>query len=675
MTKTRWPALLALPVALLALAAAPVAPAAAEADEAAAVPAPIAVPDTIRAEGVPAIPEAAVADLLPYENLRGGTFEDWHPTERRLLVLTRFAQTRQLHEVSMPLGSRRQLTFYDERVLGGQYRPGHGDQIGFTMDEGGAENYQLFLMDRAAGKVTRLSDGVHRYQGAIFSPSGKKIAYVSNARNGRDFDLYVATPGDPASERRVVELSGSWYATDWSPDETKLVLLHYVSANQSSLHLVDLASGALTDLTPAAEGTKVSWGGALFAPDGTLYATTDRDGEFSRLARRDPASGEWTVLTGDIDWDVEDFDLSDDGRMIAFFVNEDGFSRPYVRATADGSALPAPELPLGVARGLTFRPHSHELAFTLSWARSSSDTYSWDVDGRQLTRWTESEMGGLEPTRFVVPELVRYPTFDTAADGTRRTIPAFVYRPDPARHQPPWPVYVDIHGGPEGQERPSFQGTTNFLPDELGVAVVFPNVRGSAGYGKSYLELDNGRRREDSVRDIGALLDWIAAQPDLDASRVMVGGGSYGGYMSLATMVFYHDRLCCGFDYVGISNFVTFLENTQGYRQDLRRVEYGDESDPAMRAFLDKISPLARAAEIDKPMLVAAGANDPRVPLSESDQVVAALRGAGVPVWYLVGTNEGHGFAKKDNADYLRSVWIEFIESHLLAGGATPPSR
>ncbi len=650
------------------LAALPAVPAAAQAGEGIEQPSqPISVPDSIDAANVPPISEEEVADLLPYENLRGAGLQDWHPRERRVLVSTRFGEVGQIHEVAMPMGARRQLTFYEERVIGGAYRPGRPSQVGFGIDVGGAENYQFFLLDRDGGEVTRLTDGVHRYQAASFSDDGERLAYVSNARNERDFDLYVMDPDDPASERRVVELSGSWFPTDWSPDGKRMAIVHYVSANLSSLHVVDMESGALTQVSPESE-EPVSWGGAQFSADGRhLYTTTDQDGEFQRLVRLDPATGQATPLSADVDWDVEGFDLSDDGALVFFFVNEDGFSRAHVRRTADGAPMPAPELPLGVAYGPSFRDGSHEVAFTLTWARSSSDVYSWDVDAKTLTRWTESELGGLDPERFPLPELVRYPTFDEVAPGERRTIPAFVYRPDPQRHAPPWPVYVDIHGGPEGQDRPSFKGTDNYLTTDLGVAVVYPNVRGSSGYGKSYLRLDNDYRREDSVKDIGALLDWIAAQPDLDEERVMVGGGSYGGYMSLATMTFYDERLCCAFDYVGISNFVTFLENTQGYRQDLRRVEYGDERDAAMRAFLQRISPLSRIGDIDKPMLVAQGANDPRVPLSESDQVVEALRKAGTPVWYVVAEDEGHGFSKKSNSDYLRAVFMRFVKTHLLA--------
>lgn len=669
----RFPTPALLAPALLVLLALPATPTLAQTagtgQTAAAAEQPVEtvpVPDKIRST-VPPIPQSQVDERLPYENLRSASFQDWHPAERRMLVTTRFGETSQVHEVAMPGGARHQVTFYDERVLGGQYRPETGGQIGFGLDEGGAENYQLFLLDRKDGEVDRLSDGVHRYQALGFSDDGKWIAYVNNARNGRDFDLYVMKPDDPSSERRVAELSGAWFPTDWGPDGKRILITQYISANENYPHVVDLESGEVRRIVPESE-EQVSWGFSRFSPDGrSVYTTTDKDSEFQRLVRLDLESGDWTVVSGDVPWNVESFDVSDDGELLFFFVNEDGFSRPHLRNLATGAALPTPELPLGVAYGADFRPDSHEVAFTLTWARSSSDVYSWDAEAGRLHRWTESELGGLNPERFALPELVRYPTFDEVAPGEKRTIPAFVYRPDPQRFAPPWPVYVDIHGGPEGQERPSFKGSDNYLTSELGVVRIYPNVRGSAGYGKSYLKLDNGFRRENSVKDVGALLDWIATRPDLDAGRVMVGGGSYGGYMSLASMTFYDDRLCCGFDYVGISNFVTFLENTQGYRRDLRRVEYGDERNPEMRAFLEEISPLNRIERITKPMLVAQGANDPRVPLSESDQVVEALREAGTPVWYVVAEDEGHGFAKKTNSDYLRAAFIRFVEEQLLA--------
>ena len=319
-------------------------------------------------------------------------------------------------------------------------------------------------------------------------------------------------------------------------------------------------------------------------------------------------------------------------------------------------------LPGGTVSGLEFRPNSQELGFSLSSAESSADAYSV-VPGSDPLRWTTSEMGGLALADITEPALIEYASFDG------KKIPAYVYRPSRTRFPGPRPVLINIHGGPESQFRPSFLGRLNYLVSELGIVLVFPNVRGSSGYGKTYLKLDNGMKREDAVKDIGALFDWIAAQADLDKSRVGVIGGSYGGFMSLAVQTTYNDRIKAGIDIVGISNFVTFLKNTQGYRRDLRRAEYGDEREPAMRSFLERVSPLARAHMIHTPILVVQGQNDPRVPVTEAEQMVAAVKKNGVPLWYVVGTNEGHGFAKKVNQDYLQAVEVMFLRKYLLGEG------
>lgn len=663
-------ALLAPALALaLALPSPPALPAQPEAGSAETVP----VPGSMLTRGVPPIPAAAVEDLRPFENIRSARVEDWHPRERRLLITTRFAQTRQVHEVDRPAGARRQLTFYEEPVANALYRPGRPEQLAFTRDEGGDENFQIFLLDRSTGRTRRLSDGVHRHEGLLWSPDGSQLAYVSNARNGREFDLY-GFEIETGRERRLAEASrpGIWFPADWSADGRRILLVRFISVNEAYLEAVEVETGVVRPLSPR-EGEPASYWDARWSRDGSsVYTTTDRDSELLRLVRLDLPAGLPTVLSEEIPWDVESFDLSDDGALLGFFTNEDGLSRLHLLDARSGEELPAPDLPPGVASRLRFRPGSRELAFNLSWARSPTDVYSYDPEGGNLERWTESEVGGLDTDRMVLPELVRFPTFDRlpaegrGAEGERRTIPAFVYRPPADRHPGPRPVYVTFHGGPESQWRPHFLGSESYLVQELGVALVYPNVRGSSGYGKSYLRLDNGRLREGAVRDVGALLDWIAGQPDLDASRVMVGGGSYGGFMVLASLVAHGDRLRAGYDAVGISNFVSFLENTEEYRRDMRRVEYGDERIPEMRRFLEEISPLARVGEVDTPLLVAQGANDPRVPRTESEQMVQALEENGTPVWYLLATDEGHGFHKKANTDYLRAVWIEFIQRFLL---------
>lgn len=638
-----------------------------------AAPPAIPVPESIVARNVPQIPQAGSEELLPYENLRTANFADWHRSERRILIRTRFAESVQLHEVAMPMGDRRQLTFYRDPVQLGLYRPGNPSHVVFSLNEGGAENFQLFLLDLTSGKTRRFTDGKSRHTSARWARDGKLLAYVSNARNGRDFDLYVADPSVAGSERRVAELTGSWQALDWSPDGSRILVSENISANESYLHWIDVATGEVHELTPRQPAGKetVNYQGGMWTHDGrAVVAASDLESEFLRLVRLDAATGKPTVLSGDIPWDVEDFELSGDGQLAAFLVNEDGYSKLHFIDLRTGEETPAPELPAGTANGLRFRPGSHEVAFSVSWARSPSDVYSYDADKKRLERWTASEVGGLNAATFAVPELIHFASFDG------RKIPAYVYNPPADRFPGPRPVLVNIHGGPEGQARPGFFGSNNYFINELGVTTIVPNVRGSSGYGKSYLKLDNGERREDSVKDIGALLDWIAKQPGLDSRRVMVSGGSYGGYMVLASLVHFSDRLCCAFESVGISNFISFLENTSEYRRDLRRVEYGDERDPQMREFLQAIAPLHRVEKIGRPLLVVQGANDPRVPASESEQIVKALESRGVPVWYLVGKDEGHGFQKKTNTDFQRAVLVRFMREFLLgekqAGGGAP---
>jgi dipeptidyl aminopeptidase/acylaminoacyl peptidase len=327
--------------------------------------------------------------------------------------------------------------------------------------------------------------------------------------------------------------------------------------------------------------------------------------------------------------------------------------------TTTGKERPAARLGLGEITDLEWRPQQLELAVSFASAQSPKDVYTVDASTGKVERWTESETGGMDAASLAKPELVRWKSFDG------RTISGFLYQP-PARFARPRPVVINIHGGPEGQARPGFLGRNNYYLNELGLAIIYPNVRGSTGYGKTFLKLDNGVLREDSVKDIGALIDWIATRPDLDASRILVTGGSYGGYMTLAVATRYNDRIRASVDVVGISNFISFFERTEAYRRDLRRVEYGDERDPKIRAFFEQIAPLNNAQKITKPLFVVAGRNDPRVPVHEGEQMVATVRKNGTPVWYLMGKNEGHGFAKKKNQDFQFYATVAFIQEYLL---------
>ncbi|MGI0485059.1 prolyl oligopeptidase family serine peptidase [Pantanalinema rosaneae CENA516] len=612
-------------------------------------------------EGIPPIPTSLVDTVQRYTEFRSAGLSSWHPTQRELLISTRFANTAQVHQVRSPLGMRQQLTFFAEAPSGATYQPTTGDYFVFSRDVGGNEFNQNYRYDLATGAVTLLTDGKSKNSRGIWSTAGDRMAYTSTRRNGQDTDLYVIDPTKPQTDRLLATVEGGgWSPLDWAPDDRQLLVMQFVSVNESYLWLVDSQSGQKTLLTPKTGTESVFYGGAVFSRDGKgLYLISDRGSEFQRLSYFDLATQTYTELSSQIPWDVEDFDLSHDGKLLAFVTNEEGSSVLHLLDTTTRQERPVPKLPPGLIFRLSWHRNNRDLGFTLITARFPADVYSLDVTTNQVQRWTESETGGLNTTTFAEAELVRWQSFDD------RTISGFLYRP-PSRFTGKRPVIIDIHGGPESQSRPIFQGRDNFFLNELGVALLLPNVRGSTGYGKTFLKLDNGKLREDSVKDIGALLDWIATQPDLDADRVLVMGGSYGGYMSLAVATHYSDRIRAAINIVGISNFVTFLERTESYRRDLRRVEYGDERDPQMREFLLQISPLNNAEQIQKPLFVIHGKNDPRVPLAEAEQIVATVRNNQVPVWYLMAKDEGHGFAKKANFDFQFYATVLFVQQFLL---------
>jgi protease II len=601
--------------------------------------------------------------MFQYQSTREAAFQDW-ARDGGLFVTTRFGETAQVHHVAAPGMARRQLTFFDEPVRGLSVCPDpRRNGFLFTRDVGGSEMYQIFWFDLAAGSWEMLTDGESRNGAALWSRAGDRFVHFTTRRNGRDWDLHLVTMANPKLSKPVLEAGGVWYPVDWSPDDSRLLVANYVSANESALHILDLASGELTQVNPVKE--PVAYGDALWSGDGRgIFLTNDQGSEFTRLKYYDPATGDFTVLTPDLSWDIGNLELSKQGDLLAFTANEDGIGRAYLLDTATRGYRLIPGVPVGQVGGFGFHADGKRLAMSIETARATTDVYTWQLEEKTLERWTRSEVGGLDTDEFVEPELIHYDTFDTV-DGKPRQISAFYYRP---AGEGPHPVVINFHGGPEAQYQPSFSALVQYAANELGIAVLAPNVRGSSGYGKSFLLLDNGFKREDSVKDAGALLDWIAGQPELDASRVAVLGGSYGGYMVLAAMTHYNDRLKAGIDVVGISNFVTFLENTKDYRRDLRRVEYGDERDPEMRAHLQAISPLNHVEKITRPMLVVQGLNDPRVPASEAEQIVAAIRANGGEAWYLLATDEGHGFRKKSNRDYYYWTMVLFLEKHLLPG-------
>ena len=621
-------------------------------------PETIAPPDSLIVDNVPAIPRSIAERANVYTESRAASVFDWSPSAREMLIGTRFGDVPQVHWIKMPGGARTQMTFFPDRVSGAQFQPHKGSYFIFSKDIGGGEWFQLYRYDVANGAITLLTDGKSRNLGAVWSNAGDRIAYVSTRRTRADLDFYTMNPADKATDRPLVEnQGGGWGIADWSPDDKTLLVENGISINESSLWLVEVATGKKTQITP--EG-KVAWSPVGFSADGKgVYVTTDRDGEFARLGLFDLASKNLKYLNDD-KFDVNDARLSYSRKMIAYTLNENGMSTLHVLDLATGKQRILPKLPVGIIGGIQWHENNKDIAFTIASARTPSDVYSIDLGTGKLDRWTYSETGGLNASAFVEPQLIRW----KSGDGLEVT--GWLYKPNPQKFPGKRPIIVNIHGGPEGQSRPGFQGRNNYFLDEMGVAMVFPNVRGSTGFGKTYSMMDNGFKREGTYEDIKALLQWIKQQPDLDGDRILVTGGSYGGHMTLAVATRYNEMICCSLDVVGMSNLVTFLEHTEAYRRDLRRVEYGDERDPKMREFLERIAPMNHVKEVTKPMFIVAGANDPRVPKSEADQMAAALKQQGTTVWYVVGRDEGHGFAKKRNQDFQFYAMIAFVEKYLL---------
>lgn len=619
-------------------------------------------PAALAADRIPEIPLSIVEKTRPYMEFRTAGFVDWDPETKAMLIYTRFANTSQLHRVEKPLATREQLTFANEPVRFASYAP-DGSSLLFLKDTGGNEVNQIYMLKDGIPKM--LTDGKSRnslgpwsYMG---SHKGHLLAFSSNKRTGLYNDIYLMNPANPDGAIMLVASNGGgWFPIAFSPDDKYLLVFNYVSVSDNQLYLIDIVNGTSRKLTNSRQ--PVAYNGLKFALDGRLWAASDDGSDVQRLGTVNIETAAFEPVIDEKIWDVSAFDISKNGRWIAYEVNQAGRSVLKIYDVQSGDTRTVSALPAGVIGGLKFAPWG-ELGFTLNSSQTGGDSYSLDPETLAITRWTKSETGGLDAVRNVVPELVEITSFD----GEKMS--GFLYRPDPEKHKGKRPLIIDIHGGPEGQARPSFQGRGNYLINELGIAIFYPNVRGSTGFGKRFVALDDGPfRREDSVKDIGAFLSYLRKDKRIDKQRIAVTGGSYGGYMTLAAMLEYGDQLKAGLEVVGISDFVTFLENTQPYRRDLRRREYGDERIPEQRAKLEEISPLRRASEIDIPLMVITGANDPRVPASEADQIVAAVRANNRPAWHLLAKNEGHGFRKKENADYQFWTSLLFWQKYLLNG-------
>jgi len=582
----------------------------------------------------------------------------WHPSRREIWAKAITPSYTGIAKVEAPGESPQVEVLFPANIYEVYYSPNAKAAV-YVKDADGNEQFQVYSYEPSSRKSTLLSDGKSRNTEPVWSNKGDWVIYSSNRRNGTDTDLYVVKAFEPNTTRLLAQDKGYLKVFDWSPDDRQALFYNWLSANESYLYTVDVTSGEKTLLTPTTGSDKVSYDYAQFSSDGKgIYLTSDRDSEFLRLAYMALATKKVTYLSDSIRWNIELFSLSLDRKTLAFVSNEEGVSRLHLLDTATNKERPVVWPRIGVISNLRWHNNNADLAFTFVSARAIWDIYSLNVATGKTERWVKGTSDGLDAEKFSEPEVIHWKSFDD------RQISGFLYR-TPAKFTGKRPVIIDIHGGPDDQARPDFNGADNYFINELGIVKIYPNVRGSTGYGKTFLKLDNTYKREDAVKDIGALLDWIKTQSYLDSDRVLVTGVSYGGYLALSVAANYSDLIRATESVSGQSNLVTFNEHTEDWRRDRRREEYGDERDAKMREFLNRIAPLNNVTKIKKPLMIVQGENDARVPSSEADQIVAALKKTGIPVWYLLAKNEGHDFTQK-TLDLQLYETVMFVKEFLL---------
>ncbi|MGH9411421.1 MAG: S9 family peptidase [Vicinamibacterales bacterium] len=627
----------------------------------------VPVPANITVEGMPPVPRSIADGFSRYAQFRQAQLIAWHPAKRQILITTSFNSNPtvpQLHFVDGPGRARRQLTWLKSGLpptVNASFDPADGNTIVFPSDPGGGEFGSIYRYDLATGETTLVTAAQMRYA-PIWSRQGKWLAYDSKERNGKDRDLYVIEPSDPSTKRRLGDFEGSWTPEDWSPDRTTLLVIEIPANDEMYLWTVNVKTGEKKAITSHL-GQKEAWYSARFSNDGkTILAVGEHGGDAPRLWRCDLANGQWTAVSPEgvtLDRDVDPaLAISSDGALAAYAADRGSSTDLQVLDLTTLKTRPLPDIPKGTVSQIRWRPGSREVGFTLGSLQSQGDVYSVDTSLATLTRWTTSETT-FNPDVLPPPEVIQWKSFDG------QMISGVLYRPS-RKFTGPRPVEIFLHGGPDARIRPFFLGRSNYILNDLGMAIIYPNVRGSSGFGRQFASLDNGRGREGAVEDIGALLDWIATRQDLDKNRVVLVGASYGGWLALEAGIVYNDRIRGIIEGAGITNFVTFLEQTDPARQDNRRQEYGDERDPEMRKFLLSISPVTRAAELKKPTLIVQAGKDPRVPVDQGQELVKALKANNATVWYEEVTNANHDNLPFVGGDYVLYSWMLFFKTFVL---------
>jgi dipeptidyl aminopeptidase/acylaminoacyl peptidase len=577
----------------------------------------------------------------------------------QVLIATRFGEVDELHLIDQALGALRQITFIREPVLRGAFSPDPNRNAFFYLaDSAGDGTAQLYYQRVGEPTARRLSDAKSIVGVALWSSSGREIAFSTIARDSGSCDIYIIDP-DSGALPRLAAGNECAEPLDWSPDDRKLLLRQHVSAYEESLYILDLGTGQKREVEPSP--VKGALANAKFSRDGTgVYFISNRDGEHARLRYVNLFTAEKNDISGRGDVDVEQFALSKDGHYLAYVTDEGGADKLNVVDLQAHQDLVPPRLPApGVVNALSFDPDGKRLLFGLATATQPRDAYVLDVAGNRVVPWTASEVGPLDRTKFVLPRLTQFPTFDRL-DGQSRELPLYIYEPaSPGVH----PVLIVLHDGPDARFRPAFDPWIQYVVNELGFTVLAPNVRGSSGYGKSFGALARGDQRDDAIKDVGALLVWLALDSRFDKTRVIVSGTGNGGSMALAALVNYGERLRGAVAMAPITDFIAFVGSTAPEARGAAREEYGDERDTDARLFLRRISPLINAERITRPVLIAHGKNDRGVPIAQSDQLVIRLRARNQTVWYLKATDEGGSFARWQNREAYYRAFAEFLSS------------
>ncbi|EMA41931.1 S9 family peptidase [Halobiforma nitratireducens] len=608
-------------------------------------------------------PDAGPYDIERYLNVRSAYGASFGPDGERLSFLMDTTGTSQVWTLAGPREWPEQRTFYEERVTFASWSPERPELV-FGMDEGGNERAQLYRLDAETGEIVNLTakpDAKHRWGG--WSHDGDRFAFASNRRDEAVFDLYVQARDETGDDAEVVYEGDGWLSlSGWSPDDSRLLVSQAYSNFDQDLYVLDLEADEpdLEHLTPH-EGD-VRYQSASWAPDGEgVYLVTDQgDADTLYLAYLDLESGDLETVVEGGEWNVDGIALDDETGRFVYSRNVEGYTEVTV-GEFDGDdptafeTFPEPDLPGGVSGGVSFAPDAERFALSTTGDTVNTNVFVVDVETGDAERWTSAPTAGIPRETFDESELVHVESFDGLS------VPGFLTLPDD-HDEGETPVIVDIHGGPESQRRPSFSSVKQYFLDR-GYAYFEPNVRGSAGYGADYAALDDVEKRMDSVADIEACVEWLQDHPAIDPDRITAKGGSYGGFMVLAALTEYPDLWAAGIDVVGIANFVTFLENTGDWRRELREAEYGSLADD--REFLEDISPTNNIENIEAPLFVLHGENDPRVPVGEAEQIVEQARDQGVPVRKLIFEDEGHGFSKLENRIEAYSEIAAFLDDHV----------